>query len=92
MFLDDELNQIFEENGFNPDTSVKLIQACINHMPSQEETKTMSVPEFLTRLKQIDNAWKLFVKKHPGYYKEDAWRIWVLKSDTNGKFKKALNW
>lgn len=92
MFLDDELNQIFEEGGFTPETSIKLLQACINRMPSKEETQNMAPSVFLTKLKQIDNSWKLFCKKHPGYYKEDAWRIWVLRSDTTGKFKKALNW
>lgn len=92
MFLDDELEQIFEEGGFTTETSIKLLKACINHMPSKEETQTMAPSAFLTRLKQIDNSWKLFCKKHDGYFNKEGWRNWVLRSDTTGKFKKALNW
>lgn len=91
MFLDDELNQIFEEGGFTTETTIKLLQACINRMPSQEETKTMPVSVFLTKLKQIDNSWNLFCKKHH-MFKKDGWRNWVLRKDTTGKLKRALNW
>lgn len=92
MFLDDELEKVLEQEGFSTETSIKLLQACINRMPSKEETKTMAPSVFLTKLKQIDNAWRLFCKKHP-MYNENGWRNWVLRSDTpDGKFKKALNW
>ncbi len=92
MFLDDELDQIFEEGGFTPETSIKLLKACINRMPSKEETQTMAPSAFLTRLKQIDNSWRLFCKKHEEFNK-DGWSNWVLRSDTpEGKFKKALGW
>ena len=92
MFLDDELDQIFEEGGFTPETSIKLLKACINRMPLKGETQTMAPSAFLTRLKQIDNSWELFCKKHDGYFNKDGWRNWVLRSDTTGKLKKALNW
>ncbi len=92
MFLDDELEQIYEEGGCTVDNSLKLLQSCINRLPQKEEVKTMSPSVFLTKLKQIDNAWRLFCKKHP-MYNENGWRNWILRNDTpDGKFKKALNW
>lgn len=91
MFLDDELNKIFDEGGFTPEVTTKLLRACINRLPSREETAKMAPSVFLTRLKQIDNAWRMFCKKH-AEYNANGWRNWVLRSDTTGKFKKALNW
>lgn len=91
MFLSDELNKIFDEGGCTPEVSIKLLQACINRLPSREETARMAPSAFLTRLKQIDNAWKMFCKKHTEY-DINGWRNWILRSDTTVKFKKALNW
>ena len=52
----------------------------------------MNPRDFLNTLKRIDNSWRLFCKKHSGAYKEDASRNWVLRSDKDGKLKKALGW
>ena len=64
MFLDDELEAIYTENGFNEQTSVKLIKACIKRIPRPEEA---GVQGFLNKIREIEGGWKLFCKKHHEY-------------------------
>ena len=92
MFLDEELDQIHSENYGKENCAILLLKAMANRMPKRDEVATMNPHDFLNTLKRIDNSWKLFCKKHSGYYKEDAWRNWVLELDEDGKFKKALGW
>ena len=67
MFLDDELEQIYKENGFCKETSVKLLKAALNRMPKQEDALKMQPEHFLNKLKQIESGWKLFCKRHTEY-------------------------
>ena len=92
MFLDEELDQIHFENYGKEKCAILLLKAMINRMPKKDEVATMNPRDFLNTLKRIDNSWRLFCKKHSGAYKEDAWRNLVLKSDEDGRFKKALGW
>ena len=92
MFLYEELDQIHSENYGKENCETLLLKAMINRMPKEDEVAMINPHDFLNTIKRIDNSWKLFCKKHSGAYKEDAWRNWVLKSDEDGKFKKALGW
>lgn len=87
MFLDDELDKIYEEYSSDEGLCKKLLDACVNRMPKAEDGVTAA----LVQLKRIDNAWRLFCKKH-SRFKPDGFRNVVLKADVTGKFKKALNW
>lgn len=87
MFLDDELDKIYEEYSSDEGLCKKLFDACVNRMPKPEDGVTAA----LVQLKRIDNAWRLFCKKHSGF-NPDGFRKLFLKADVTGKFKKALNW
>lgn len=92
MFLDEELEQIHAQKDKNlMDKSRLMLKAMISRMPSEDEVMTVAPWDFLNTLKRIDNGWRLFCKRHTEY-KKDAWRNWVLRSDKDGKFKKALGW
>lgn len=92
MFLDEELDQIHYENYGKENCAILLLKAMNNRMPKKDEVATMNPHDFINTLKRIDNSWRLFCKKHSGAYKYDAWRNLVLKSDEDGRFKKALGW
>lgn len=92
MFLDEELEQIHAQKDIDLEKKPSLmLKAMISRMPSEEEVMTVAPWDFLNTLKRIDNGWRLFCKRHTEY-KKDAWRNWVLRSDKDGKFKKALGW
>lgn len=95
MFLDEELEQILLAKELKTKDDVdelakELLQCMINRVPKPDE---VSVHDFLTEIKKIDNGWRLFCKKHPTFkFKEDFWRNFVLSKDEDDKFKKALGW
>lgn len=89
MFLDEELEQIYKENGPSSNTREKLYRALINRML---DINKQTPSNFLTGLKQIDNAWRLFCKRHPDEYEPEGFRNCIRKADKDGKFIKALNW
>ena len=51
MFLDDELEAIYRENGFSTETSKKLLQACVNRFPNPDGVKP---GDFLNELRKIE--------------------------------------
>ena len=75
MFLDDELEQIYKENGFCKETSIKLIKAALNRIPKQEDASKMQPERYLNKLKQIESGWKLFCKRHTEYNPNDIKRF-----------------
>lgn len=93
MFLDDELNQIYEENGCNKDSSMKLLQACFNRL----EDPNNGVKAFLNSVKRIDASWRLSCSKHKEYNK-DGFRLCFLENaevendNLVERLKKDLNW
>lgn len=92
MFLDEELEQIHVQKDKDlREKSMLMLKAMISRMPSEKDVMTIAPWDFFNTLKRIDNGWRLFCKRH-NEYKKDAWRNWVLRSDENDKFKKALGW
>lgn len=89
MFLDEELEQIYKENVQSDETSENLYKAMINRLSDINKQNPLN---FLAELKQIDNAWRLFCKRHPGEYEPEGFRNSIRKADKDGKFIKALNW
>ena len=103
MFIDEELENTLNDfidhlEGEVTDQTIKdlakqLLITLIGKLPKKGEAEEIDPGEFLLRLKQLDNAWKLFCKRHPKLFNENFWRNLVLKSDTpDGKFRKALGW
>ena len=94
MFLDDELNEIFEQKGFEKETSLELIKACRKRIDFDNGWDALC-----NSLKRTDFSWRLFCKKHR-LYDEDGFRkvfFYGLGDDEKGlrlqeKVKKALNW
>ena len=94
MFLDDELNEIFEQKGFEKGTSLELIKACMKRIDIEHGWNGL-----YNSLKRTDFSWHMFCKKH-NLYKEDGFRkvyLHNLGDDEEGlrlqeKVKKALNW
>lgn len=60
MFLDEELEEKLKEGA----TSGVLLQTCFNRLPNPE---TCTPETFLNTLRQVENSWKLFCKRHPNY-------------------------
>lgn len=94
MFLDEELEKIYLEHKDNGvECSKLLIEAMCNKLREKVMEKPLPdilVKEFLVYLKQIDNSWRLFAKKHN--LDPDFWREYVRYRDTEGKFIRALGW
>ena len=76
MFLDDELEAIYTEHGFNPETSVRLLKACIARIRKIEDCPRPE--DFLNDIKRIENGWKLFCKRHP-QYRPEGFRDLMMK-------------
>lgn len=64
MFLDDELEAIYKENGDSKETSFQLVNACMKRIPKPD---AMSPEYFLNEVRKIEGGWKLFCKRHPEY-------------------------
>lgn len=75
MFLDDELENIYNDDELKEQKSFRLCQACLNRLPNP---KDLTPQDFLNEIKKIEGSWKLFCTRHPEY-KPDGWRILVTK-------------
>ena len=76
MFLDEELNGIYEKEGFGKETSKMLFEACTKRLPNPNK---VSVKEFESTLKQVDGSWRLFCKKHPDKFRADGFARLILR-------------
>ena len=70
MFLDDELEAIYTTNGFNSETSFRLLQACLRRLPKPDQVRPQ---DFLNEIRKIEGGWKLFCKRH-GEFKPEGFR------------------
>ena len=95
MFLDEELEQtLFAKEVKTKEDIVKLsknlLQCMVNRVPNPNEVSTH---DFITEIKKIDNAWRLFCKKDVTLkFNEDFWRNHILSTDKDDKFKRVLGW
>ena len=95
MFLDEELEQtLFAKEVKTKEDIVELsknlLQCMVNRVPNPNEVSTH---DFITEIKKIDNAWRLFCKKHLTLkFNEDFWRNHILSIDRDDKFKRVLGW
>lgn len=76
MFLDDELEAIYQEKGFCEQTSVELIKACLRRVPKYEG---YNAEAFINAIKRMDGGWRLFCKKHPEF-RADGIRDYYCKA------------
>lgn len=95
MFLDEELESIYSN------TRVQTREDVVNLMKSLMQTMVdritdpaeVSVRDWLINLKQIDNGWRLFCKRHSIIpFDTEMWRKHVLSIDKDGKLKCMLGW
>lgn len=87
MFLDEELNKVYEENKDDvKGCSLKLLDTMI-----QRVNPDVPAEQFINTLKQIDSSWRLFCKTHP-QFSVDGFRSYVKKCDEDGKLTKVLKW
>lgn len=88
MFLDEELEKIYQENGLNKETSKKLILACFDRI-----AKTPLNPKvFLPAIKRTNNSWLLFCKRHPEFNPDGFKNIMIKKIGLTDSIKKYLDW
>ena len=91
MFLDEKLEQIYTETEGNEiERSNRLIRALTDRLQENLDPHG-TIQDFLTGMKQVDNSWRLFAKRHKEVNPE-AFRTLVKRFDPDGKFAKALNW
>lgn len=91
MFLDEKLEKIYAETEGNEiERSNRLRKALADRLQENFDPHA-PVQDFLTGLKQVDNSWRLFAKRH-SEINPMAFRRLVQKFDVDGKFTKALNW
>lgn len=92
MFLDDELEQIYKENGFCEKTSMKLLNAVFNRMPKQEDALRMQPEHFLNKLKQIESSWKLFCKRHAEFNPDAIRKYFIEHIGISSAVKNYMKW
>ena len=63
MFLDDELEAIYQENGDSDMTSAKLLKACIMRVRPLSECRNGE--EFLNNIKRSDLIGRAWVRIYP---------------------------
>ena len=61
MFLDNELEAIYKNGGFNPPTSFKLLKACLSRIPKPDQVRPT---DYFNEIRKIEASWKLFCKRH----------------------------
>lgn len=74
MFLDDELEAIYTTNGFNPQTSFRLLQACLKRLPKPDQVRPQ---DFFNEIRKIEGGWKLFCKKHPEFAPDEFQKFMI---------------
>ena len=90
MFLDDELEQIYQEKGFSPETSKELVHACINRIP---KFNGYNGQEFINAVKRIDGGWQLFCKRHQEFRPEGFRNLYCKACEVDKeKAKKLFGW
>ena len=67
MFLDEELESIYQDETINDKKSFMLFQACLKRIPKPEQGRPQ---DFLNEIRKIEGGWKLFCKRHPQYRPE----------------------
>lgn len=81
MFLDEELNSIYEEykNDSNK-CDYELIMACYRRNPIKQHTKpeNINLTEFRNYVLRTDSSWRLFCSKHPKF-KPDGFKTFFIK-------------
>lgn len=93
MFLDDELNQIWEQNPDMPLTQLSklLLKACINRFGDPTEDYIA----WVNNVKRAELSWQLFAKKHP-VIKPDGLRIIMVEALSekfpNRNINAMFNW
>lgn len=94
MFLDEELNKIYNEKGFSKESSFKLAEACIKRLDF-----TNGWAALYNSLKRTDSSWRMFCKEHKEYNEDGFRRMYLntLGEDEMGlklkeKVRQALNW
>ena len=91
MFLDEKLEKIYAETEGNKiERSNRLIKALGDRLQENFDPHA-PVQNFLTGVKQVDNSWQLFAKRH-SELDPMAFRRLVQRFDVDGKFTKALKW
>ena len=95
MFLDDKLQEIYDENKDRKIVEVcqALIDECVSRIPNPD---TMSVGDWLNNLRRIDSSWQLFCKKNPIFNKHGFRDVMMGRvgddSPEYNEIFKALRW
>lgn len=88
MFLDEELEKIYQEGGFNSETSKKLLKACFERL----EKTPLNPKVFLPALKRTNRSWEIFCERHPEFNKDGFKKIMTQKVGMPESIKKHMNW
>lgn len=91
MFLDEKLEKIYAETEGNEIERFNRLRNELADRLQENLDPHGTVQNFLTVLKQIDNSWRLFAKRH-GEIDPMAFRTLVKRCDPDGNFAKVLNW
>ncbi len=75
MFLDDELEAIYNDDDLKEQKSFRLFQACLKRIPKPEQVKPQ---DFLNEIHKIEAGWKLFCKRH-SQYRPEGFRDLMMK-------------
>lgn len=90
MFLDEELEKIYNENGHDVRAAGNdLMQACFNRLPDPEG---YTVRDWLNELRKIESGWRLFCSRHTELSPDGFKNVMITKIGVPESVKKALKW
>ena len=90
MFLDEQLENIYNTVDDPNARNTKLANLCIDNVPKPEDLQNMSWDDVLQTIKRINNSWCLFCKRHPNM-KSTWFKEWIKKGASK-ELIKQLGW
>lgn len=85
MFLEDELNKIYNEEGVTQDSTFKMIKAIHERTPDPKN----GIDDYINAVRRNDYIWHSFCKGKPQLNPE-GYRVFMLRNLNNADTLRAI--